>query len=122
MHSDPPPPASGHPPAHAYRWRGWPPGLFNGAAVAAMVLGITGVVLLFVPFTGVLYRSCSYAVLEVLAVLLGLEGVRRARLNRGQRRVAIAGLGACCLTSVGILVYWLSWLVVFGVELSNYHG
>jgi hypothetical protein len=87
-----------------------------------MVLGITGVVLLFVPFTGVLYRSCSYAVLEVLAVLLGLEGVRRARLNRGQRRVAIAGLGACCLTSVGILVYWLSWLVVFGVELSNYHG
>ena len=99
-----------------------PPRAFNGAVVAAMVLGITGLVLLLVPFADVIFRSFSYAVLEVLAVLLGLEGVRRATLNRGQKRVALAGLGACCLTTVGIVVYWLIWFVVIGVELSNYHG
>ena len=82
----PPTPTPGSPPTP-----GWAPpapqivapATGNGLAITALVLGIVGLVLCWVPFLGVL--------LGVLAVIFGIIGARRARVSGARRGQARAG-------------------------------
>ena len=97
----PPPPPSSAPPL-------LPPTIpatsqpSNGAATASMVLGILGVVFLWVPVIGF--------VLAVLAVVFGGVGLSRANAGGGNKGQAIAGLVLGC---VGIVLPMLLFAAVF---------
>lgn len=75
----------------------------NGTATAAMVCGIIGVLLAWMPFLVV-----AGLVLAVLALVFGIQGVRRAGVTTTGRGPAIAGvvLGAVGLglSVVGVLL------------------
>lgn len=83
-----------------------PPG--NGMATAALVCGIGGMLIAWIPFVVVLG-----IVLGVLGVTLGYQGVKRSSLNgagRGRATAAIVTGGvALALSAVGI---WLSILTI----------
>ena len=61
----------------------------NGPAVAALVLGILGLLLAFIPFLGVILGI----LLGLLAVIFGAVGVSRSKDQfRGGKGMAIAGI------------------------------
>lgn len=72
-----------------------------GIGTAAMVLGIVGIALAWVPFVVVLGLIAA-----VLAIVLGAVGVRRARRTGANRAFAVAGIatgvGALAVSIVGI--------------------
>ena len=85
----PPPPQSGY---------GYPqPARSNGMAVAALVLGIIGLVLFWVPLLGM--------VLAILAIIFGGVGMSRANQGASGKGLAIAGL---VLGIVAIAIYVLA--------------
>jgi len=88
---------------------GFPPGppgsgQGNGIATAALVCGIIGVLLAWVPFVVV-----AGFVLAVLALVFGIQGIRRANVSQSGRGKALAGV---ILGTVGLA------LSVLGVLLS----
>lgn len=92
----PPPGQYGGPP------QGYPPPQGqSGMAVAALVLGILGVVLGWIPFVGLI---CG-----VLAAIFGALAWKKANQTNGRTGMAIAGT---ILGIIGIL-FGLAWLVFF---------
>lgn len=84
----------------------------NGLAVASMVCGITGLTIAWLPFVGVLGAAAS-----IVAVVLGIIGLRRARAGADRGGFAVAGTitGALGIvaTAVGI---WLTVLVFQAID------
>ncbi len=68
-----------------------------------MVLGISSLVLLWVPFVGV--------ILGILAIIFGAVGIRQTGTdpNLGGRGMAIAGL-VCGIIGVAIWVILVAWI------------
>ena len=82
-----PPPMSHQPPAPSAHYSSHPPGRTSAAAVTSLVLGILGCV----PF-----------VTGLLAVILGIVGIRKTRQsNIGGRGMAIAGLVLALVSLAG---------------------
>jgi hypothetical protein len=81
-----------------------PPQRGNGVATAALVCGIIGVLIAWMPFVVV-----AGVVLAILAVIFGVQGIRRAREQGTGRGVATAGL---VLGVIGLL------LAIVGIVLS----
>lgn len=96
-----PPPG---PPTTGQHWPGATPGPANGLGVTALVLGIVGLALSFVPLIGVIAWP-----LVILGIVFGAIGrtrvTRRQATNGGQ---ATAGL---VLSILGLVVCFL-WLIV----------
>ena len=65
----------------------------NGAAIAALVLGILGVVLFFVPFLGLLFG--------IVAVILGVVG--RGKVRRGEAGNSAAATAGLVLGILGVI-------------------
>jgi uncharacterized membrane protein len=63
------------------------PGPTNGMAVAALVLGIVGVVLGLVPLTGFIALICG-----ILALVFGFAGYGRAKKGAPYKTMAIWGI------------------------------
>jgi hypothetical protein len=103
-----PPPA----PAYGYGYPGYARPLPSGMATASLVLGIIALVLCWTAFGGL--------VLGLLAVVLGIVAVRRARRGEGggQGR-AVAGLvtgGLGLLLGILFLVVWINFFNSSGVQ------
>ena len=79
----------------------------NGIAIAAGVCGIVAIVLCWIPFVD--YLS---VVLGVLAIILGIIGVRRADAFGSGRAMAITGI-VC--GSVGLAIAFLFLLLIYAV-------
>ena len=78
----------------------------NGMAVAALVLGIVGLVTSIIPFLFVIGPIC-----DVLAIIFGTIGLRRAKRGADNKSMAVAGLilGIC---GVVIVILWVLLIVV----------
>ncbi len=89
-----------------------PPAGSNGVAVASMVCGITGLTIAWLPFVGVLGAAAS-----VVAVVLGIIGLRRARAGAERRGFAVAGTitGALGIVATAFGV-WLTVLVFQAID------
>lgn len=73
----------------------------NGMGVAALVLGIVGLVFSFVPIIGVIAWP-----LVILGVIFGGVGISKASQVPGMPKgTAIAGL-TCSLVGLGICIIW----------------
>lgn len=90
----------------------------NGLAVASMVCGITGLTIGWVPFLGLAGIPTS-----IVAIVLGIVALRRARLGAPRRGFAITGVitGGLGLVAAAIGV-WLSVLVVQIIDEYNDPG
>jgi hypothetical protein len=98
----PPPPGPVLPPAPAGGPPGWAPGpKTNGMAVAAMVLGIVGLVM--VPFIG--------AILALVFGYLSRGSIDRSNGLEGGRSMAVAGiiLGYVGLVTSVLWVFYFIW-------------
>ena len=105
-----PPPGYGAPPTYppqGYPAQGYPPpppAATNGLAIGALIVGIIGLILCWIPFGG--------AVLPLVALLLGFLGVRRANQIAVGKGMAITGivlgilgLVACALITIVFTVF-----------------
>lgn len=119
-----PPAAPGHQPGYptAYPAAGYPAAPYpaagpltygmaaaprNGMGTAALVLGIIGVVLCWIPFTG--------WALNILAVIFGGVGIARAKSGQATNKSsALAGL---ILGVIGLAV----WIVIIVVALATWN-
>lgn len=90
-----------------------PPPKTNGLAIAALVLGIIGLLLCWIPFLGL--------GLGVVAIILGLLGLRRRPAGKG---MSIAGLVLGALAVVGgiLILIVVNFLVSVAEECENQTG
>lgn len=108
-------PAPPPPPQAAYAPSGYPPQAVgfgaaprNGLGTAALVLGIIGVVLCWIPVTG--------WALNILAVIFG--GVGMGRAKRGEATNKSAAVAGLILGAVGLAI-WLIVLVYFIIAVGS---
>lgn len=86
----------------------------NGLAVAALVLGIVGITVgiwSVIPFLGLIAAIFAF-VPSVLAVIFGIVGWQKARINGIGRGQAIAGLVLGAATVALIVLLTMGWLFV----------
>jgi len=90
----------------------------NGLAVASMVCGITGLTLAWLPFVGVLGAAAS-----IVAVVLGIIGLRRARAGAERRGFALAGTitGALGIVATALGI-WLTVRVLQVIDEYQHPG
>lgn len=104
--ADPPPPPPA-PPAQPNQWatpmgQTSAPTASNGMAVAALVLGIIGIIMFWSIWLGVLLGG--------LAILFGILGLNRAKQGAPNKGLATAGLVLGIIAVVGSLL-WLAAIV-----------
>lgn len=114
-----PPPAYGPPPGYApqgyYPVQPYAvPAPSNGAAVAAMVLGIVGVVLCWIPFI-----DFVAAIVGILAIVFGVVGSGRANRIGTGKGMAIAGI---VLGIIAVAITVLFVVLVYGALIGLHHA
>jgi hypothetical protein len=90
-----------------------PPRPSNGLAVASMVLGIVGVLLVWIPFIGYLGMICGF-----VALGLGIPSVVTSRKTGVGMGMAVTGIVLGGLTVILSLLF----LVALGAALSAFGG
>ena len=95
-----------------------PPTAGNGLAVASMVCGITGLTLAWLPFVGVFGAAAS-----IVAVVLGIIGLRRAHAGAERHGFALAGTitGALGIVATALGI-WLTVRVLQVIDEYQHPG
>lgn len=83
----------------------------NGMATAAMVLGIVGLVLIWLPIVSIIGIIAG-----VVGLVLGIIALRRANAGGGKRGQAIAGIVCSAIT---VVLFVIAVAVVGSVIASN---